>query len=152
MRALHCFTLFASVSLFTIGCGGGGGGYNGPWGQGDGVVRLDGKPLTEEATVTFLSAEGYSATGRVDGEGKFRLKYNGSNDLPVGTYNVAVMPAAPVEVENADPASFFNDDGSTKIIERKVSGIPEKYHQPGSSGISISVKEGANDLKIDLDK
>ena len=152
MRALHYSMTLALFSLFSIGCGGSGGGYSGPWGQGDGVVRLDGKPLTEEATVTFLAAEGYSATGRVDGEGNFRLKYNGSNDLPVGKYNVAVMPSAPVEVENADPASFFNDDGSTKIIERKASAIPEKYHQPGSSGISITIVEGSNELKIDLDK
>lgn len=79
------------------------------------------------------------------------MKFNGSNDIPAGTYRVAVMPHLPAEPTNQDPASFFNKDGSTKVVKTVISKIPEKYRQPGSSGVDIVVKEGQQTLKIDLD-
>ncbi|MEZ6039259.1 MAG: hypothetical protein R3C20_02050 [Planctomycetaceae bacterium] len=142
-----------SVTLSALaGCGGGGGGsYNGPWAQVSGVVNLGGKPLAEAATVTFLSPEGYAASGKVDASGSYKLKYNGANNIPVGTYSVGVLPSLPVEPTNQDPASFFNPDGTTKEVEVVISKIPENMRQPGSSGIQITVVEGPQELPIDLD-
>lgn len=138
--------------LLAAGCGGGGGGsYNGPWAQVSGVVNIEGKPVTENGTVTFISPDGFAASGQLDGAGNYRLKYNGSNNIPVGTYNVGVLPSLPVEPTNQDPASFFNEDGTTKVVEIVESKIPQKYHQPGSSGLQITVTEGAQELPIDLD-
>lgn len=139
--------------LILAGCGGGGGGqYSGPWGQVSGKVNLGTSPCTESATVTFLSTEGgYTASGELK-DGEFRLKYNGGNNIPVGSYNVGISPRLPVEPTNQDPASFFNADGSTKVVERVASKIPTKYQAPGSSGITIQVAEGNNDqISIDLD-
>jgi hypothetical protein len=151
LRQLSVVFGITCVAL-AAGCGdGGGGNYEGPWAQASGVIRLDNNPISEEGTISFVSAEGYTATGAVDGSGNFKLKYNGSNDIPVGTYNVGFLPAMPVQSANNDPASFFNADGSTKVAEKHESKIPAKYHQPGSSGIQIQVSEGANDLKVDLD-
>ena len=72
------------------------------------------------------------------------------NDIPVGTYRVAVETrlAAPVQ---KDPSEYFNEDGSTKIEEVKTSKIPEKYNVSATSGIQIDIKEGSQELKVDLD-
>ncbi len=138
--------------LLLLGCGGGSANeYSGPYGQATGVVRLDGKPLTETASLTFLSGDGFAVTGAVNESGEFRLKYNGSSDIPVGKYNVGItsnVSAAPV---SQNPADFFNADGSTKVVEIKSTKIPAKYGQPGSSGLQIEIKEGSQELKVDLD-
>lgn len=137
--------------LFLSACGGGGGNYEGPVGQVSGVVSLGDAPLTESASITFMSKEGHVASATLSGSGEYKMKFNGSNDIPVGTFRVAVIPNLPAEPARQDPASFFNKDGSTKVVKTVSSKIPEKYRQPGSSGIDIVVKEGKQTLKIDLD-
>lgn len=79
------------------------------------------------------------------------MKFNGSNDIPVGKYRIAVMPSIPDEPQNADPASFFNKDGSVKTSKLITSKIPARYKATGTSGVEIEVKEGKNTLKIDFD-
>lgn len=147
--------LFRVVLLLTVlalsSCSDEGGDYEGPWGQVDGVVNLGDKPLDENATLTFMSTEGYTTTAILNGSGEFRMKYNGSNDIPVGTYRISVSPNIPDEPVNQDPASFFNTNGSTKVVKVAATKIPEKYRQVGSSGVEIAVKEGKQTLKIDLD-
>ena len=79
MRALTGLLLGFSALLILQGCGGSSSGYNGPWGQVTGTVQLDGKPIGEPASITFMSSEtGFAALGEVDESGKFRLKYNGA--------------------------------------------------------------------------
>jgi hypothetical protein len=137
--------------LLFSSCGGGGGNYDGPVGQVNGIVKLGDAPLTESASITFMSKEGHVASATLSGSGEYKMKCNGSNSIPVGTYRVAVIPNLPAEPARQDPASFFNKDGSTKVVKTVISKIPEKYRQPGSSGIDIVVKEGNQTLPIDLD-
>ncbi len=150
MRSFREFSCLAL--LFLCACSGGGGSYDGPVGQVSGVVNLGDAPLTESASVTFMSKEGHVASATLSGSGEYKMKFNGSNSIPVGTYRVAVIPNLPAEpTTKQDPASFFNKDGSTKVVKTVSSKIPEKYRQPGSSGVDIVVKEGSQTLKIDLD-
>lgn len=137
--------------LVLSSCSSEGGSYEGPWGQVSGVVNLGDKPLTENATLTFMSTDGYTSTAILDGTGEFRMKFNGSNDIPVGKYRIAVMPNIPDEPQNQDPASFFNPDGTTKVVKIVTTKIPARYKATGTSGVEIEVKEGKNTLKIDLD-
>ena len=137
--------------LFLSSCSGGGGNYNGSVGQVSGIVSLGDAPLTESASITFMSKEGHVASATLSGSGEYKMKFNGSNDIPVGTFRVAVIPNLPVEPTNQDPANFFNQDGSTKIVKTANSKIPEKYRQPGSSGVDIIVEEGKQTRNIDLD-
>lgn len=143
--------LALGLALFLSSCSGGGGDYEGPVGQVTGVVNLGDKPLTENATLTIMSKDGHTSTAILDGTGEFRLKYNGSNDIPVGTYRIGVMPNIPEEPQNQNPSSFFNADGSTKVVKTVTSKIPTRYRATGTSGVDIEVKEGKNSLKIDLD-
>jgi len=143
--------LALGLLLCLSSCSSEGGDYDGPVGQVTGVVNLGDKPLTEHATLTFMSKDGYSSTAILDGTGEFRMKFNGSNDIPVGSYRIAVMPNIPEEPQNQDPASFFNKDGTTKVVKIVTSKIPTRYRATGTSGVDIEVKEGKNTLKIDLD-
>jgi hypothetical protein len=142
-----------AVSLLCLaGCSGGDGGqYAGPWAQVSGKVNLGGSPCTEPATITFIHADGHAVSADLK-DGQFKLKYNGGNNIPVGKYTVGISPLIPTENPNAPPESFFNPDGSTKVVEIPVTRILTKYHQPGSSGIQIDIAEGKNDQQIiDLD-
>lgn len=149
MRLSLGFSCLALIILSS--CSGGGGDYDGAVGQVTGVVSLGEAPLTEDATITFMSKDGHVASATLSGSGEYKMKFNGSNNIPVGTYRVAVIPQLPVEPTSQDPASFFNKDGSTKVVKTVSSKIPEKYRQTGSSGVDIVVKEGKQTLKIDLD-
>ncbi len=140
------------ATLFLCSCSGEGGSYSGPVGQVTGVVNLGDAPLKENATLQFLSKEGHAVSATLSGDGEYRMKFNGSNSIPVGTYRVAVIPNLPAETNTSkDPASFFNPDGTTKKMTFVTSKIPEKYRQTGTSGLDLVVKEGKQKLDIDLD-
>lgn len=150
MRANLCMAFGAT--LFLCSCSGGGGDYKGPVGQVTGVVNLGDSPLKESATLTFLSKEGHAVSATLSGDGEYRMKFNSSNNIPVGSYRVAVVPNLPEESNTKkDPASFFNPDGTTKKTTLVTSKIPEKYRQTGTSGLDLVVKEGKQTLNIDLD-
>lgn len=133
-------------------CGGSSGDYSGPVGQVQGVVNLGDGPLTENATVNFLALkEGFAMSAALKDDGVFKLKFNGSNDVPVGTYRVSVSPTLPENTANLDPKSYFNKDGTTKKMEKLISKVPARYRQTGTSDLNIVVKEGKQKLDIDLD-
>ena len=114
------------VTAATIGCGGGDDGFASV----EGVVLLDGKPLTS-GMVTTLPMKGRGSQGRIDGEGNFRLT---SGDLgtgaQVGQHRVAVMA-----VENE---GSFSPEKPKKLL------VPYKYTTAETSGLMIEVKPGTN--------
>jgi len=146
-RLIH-LAVYTAILGMMIGCGGDDGSYQGATGTVSGVVKIDGKPLTEKATVTFFSKEGFAATGQTDSSGKFTLKYKQSSDIPVGKYAVAVMPAA--GAASSDPKDFMDkESGETKVVEAKTA-IPKKVQSPGGSGITKEVKEGEQTIDIEI--
>ncbi len=146
-RLIH-LAVSAAILGFTFGCTGDDGSYQGATGTVSGVVKIDGKPLTEKATVTFITKEGFVATGQTDGSGKFTLKYKQSSEIPVGKYAVAVMPAA--GAASSDPKDFMDEEsGETKVAEAKTT-IPKKVQSPGGSGITKEIKEGEQTIDIEI--
>lgn len=124
----------------------------------EGVVTLDGAPVPD-ATVTFVPVEmgkGATATGITDAEGKYRLTavapgfspQPGSGTLP-GEYNVGVvkvkLPEHPTSTEQAMPKPGQRPQNSAMTYV-----VPQKFENPLNSGIKKSVKEGKNDIPIDL--
>ncbi|HVX57439.1 MAG TPA: carboxypeptidase-like regulatory domain-containing protein [Candidatus Saccharimonadales bacterium] len=123
----------------------------------EGVVTLDGTPVPG-ATVTFVPVQpdGATATGMTDSAGKYRLTalkpgYNpqpGSGTLP-GEYNVGVSkiksPEPPKSTEETMPKPGERPKGSEITYL-----VPQKYENPQDSGIKKTVKEGKNDIPIEL--
>jgi hypothetical protein len=148
--------LAAGMMLASIGCGGKKAGLKTELVEG--VVTLDGEPVAD-ATVTFVPVnptQGASATGTTDSAGKYRLTamkpgFNpdpGSGTLP-GEYYVGVMkvklPEQPTSTEAAMPK-----EGQRPTSSALTYVVPQKYDNPQKSGIQKTVKEGKNDIPIEL--
>jgi UDP-2,3-diacylglucosamine pyrophosphatase LpxH len=104
-----------------------------------GTLKLDGEPVAG-ATVTLARYNAESkkytniADGRTDDLGRFQVTtYSRFDGAPVGEYFVTVA-------KRTRPA----DGTAGKNV------LPEKYATPAESPLKASVKDGTNDLKLDL--
>jgi len=99
-----------------------------------GVVLLDGQPLKAEGTVRVIPKKDRAATGEIDpATGRFTLTTFEKNDGCVpGTHTVTVMARQTI------------DDTQMRWL------IPEKYSQPGTSGLTVKVDGPTDDVKIEL--
>lgn len=155
---------FALLAL--SGCGG-----DGPMGgkvelaEASGKVTFQGSPLVG-ATVQAIPKEGPLATGVTDAEGNFTLSTGPNKGVALGQIKVAVQAAT---AANANPASGADPNNPQSMQEamRKYqesqggsaskppkpaeTGIPAKYSNAGTSGLTFEIKAGQdNVLKIDL--
>src|SRR5262245_31205165 len=112
----------------------------GPKGTVTGTVKFDGKPITA-GTLLLDSGKGYIAGALIKPDGTFELKGADGNAVPAGTYKVAVTPPPA-----AAPAA-----GATKMPEpAKIEGVPAKFYNPLTSGVTVEVKEGIQTVDIVL--
>jgi hypothetical protein len=123
----------------------------------EGILTLDDKPIAG-ATVTFIpvtEGQGVSATGTTDESGKYTLTAvgkgagePGAGTLP-GEYFVGVVksefPSAGDHTEGQ--ASSADTAGKTTKMTHI---IPEKYNDPKTSGLKVTVKEGDNVIPLTL--
>jgi hypothetical protein len=96
-----------------------------------GTVLLDGKAL-DGATISFYPADATKpavATAGTDKDGKYKVT------LPAGEYAVVVLKA--IVVPKSDPP-------------RETIVTPGKYASPLTSGLKVTVKNGANSYNAEL--
>lgn len=123
--------VLASACLLLSGCGASGP----PTGKVVGRVEFNQQPIST-GLVTFHSTEsGIAATAKI-AEGKFAL----DTPLEVGSYAVYVSPPVP---EPRDPSL-----GPAPPLP--VVNIPPRAQDPMTSGITISVAPGENDVQLEL--
>jgi len=121
-----------TLSLFFIGCGGGGASDAPDLGQVSGVVTMDGKPL-EGAMVTFEPTGAAASMGKTDAEGKFTLSYlNGKQGAAIGTHTVRVSVPSPGDA----PDPSYQDP------------VPPTYNI--NSQMTEDVKAGDNEFTFEL--
>jgi len=121
-------TAFCLLPLTHLGCGGGGKDI-GPTGTVEGTVTLGGKPLTKGSIVFYDKGTGNSGGADLEADGKFKF----TTPIPVGTYAVS-FPAAAM---SAPPP----DDPEADKLANQGSGVPVKYQDGNTSGITAEVKE-----------
>ena len=68
--------------------------------------------------------------------------------LPVGTYQVMIVPADHIAVDDLS-ADEMLDGGANARINKK-SSIPRKYLRAATSGLEYEIQEGENLIDIDL--
>jgi serine/threonine-protein phosphatase CPPED1 len=109
-----------------------------------GKIKLDGKPL-DGATVTLhllnKATEKYVSVcdGLSDANGRFAVStYTRFDGAPAGEYVVTVV--------RTEKGGYYDGE----IPEKSV--LPEKYATPATSPLKVTIKEGANDIELEVSK
>lgn len=147
MKNSICYSLMWIVVCVSLsGCGGGGSGVK--TGTVQGKVQLKGMALTK-GTVFFFSAKGGdAASGSIQADGSYTLRYEKGLSVPIGDYTVSVMlddVGGPI----MDPMKL-NEKIEKEGLPKPSESIPVKYTDPKTSGLISVVKEGANTADFEL--
>lgn len=148
IRGLLALSCLALVS----GCGGG---YSGAKGTVSGTVTLNGNPVEAGTLVTFISTEGFVASGIVEGGGAYTVTIpDMGSSIPAVNYKVMVSApvAGGVSEEGDDYEKYMGsvNPDATPSGAKSAPKIPGKYSSTGSSGLSFDVTEGDNTINIEL--
>ena len=117
------------LSLFAAGCN-----AEKPTGTVAGKVTYKGKTLAV-GDVNFLSKAGAAAIARLDDAGGYKI----DGELDAGEYRVYVTPPPP---EPAAPG--------TRPTSAKKFDLPPKFRAPETSGVTVTVKSGSNDILVEF--
>lgn len=114
-----------------------------------GVVTVKGKPLAN-AGVNFLPvAGGRPAAGMTDAKGEFKLElYDDRPGAVEGEYKVGVS-AKKLSGIAVGPDGLAAPVDPAKIKEEWLA--PERYANPETSNLRVTVKAGMAPVKLDLD-
>ncbi len=106
-----------------------------PMGTVKGTVTLDDKPYADAAVVFLSLTSGQASSAGIRAGGAFQLP----SPLPTDTYTVYLAPKVGAPTDEPKPVSI---DAS----------VPDKYWSEASSDIKIDVREGENDVRVQLKK
>jgi hypothetical protein len=115
-------------------------------GQVDGVVRVDGQPLTS-GKIVFQDPTGQNALGAIGPDGRFTLRTGQTASDPgvpgarIGLNKVAIVAYKGAAAGRPDPTA------PRKPMEPAV---PQKYLATGTSGLTYEVKPGENHPEFDI--
>lgn len=121
--------VFAVATVGAVGCSG-----EKPTGSVAGVVKYKGSPLAA-GEVNFISKTGAAASAKIDASGQYKV----SGELETGEYKAYVQAPRP---EPQAPG--------TKTAAASKFDLPPKFRDPGSSGVTVTVKAGSNDIPIEF--
>lgn len=133
--------LVGLVAVAVSGCG-----DDVPFGEVEGTVRLDGRPL-ENVAVTFFAdhAKGMTgprATARTDASGHYRLRGEGSRyRAQVGWHRVTVEDLALYSLPR---------DEDAPAAEAPKPKLPGAYGHPGKTPLRVQVQPGRQTIDLDL--
>lgn len=144
-RQVMRFVGLAAVALLLWGCG-----RSGPvhWPV-NGKVTFQGKPVAV-GSVRFSNPQmGVDIVAELDADGKYAIITGKNIGLPEGTYHVAVMPK--IDVSNLKiTKSGLVVPSSMPSAQEMSRNIPKQYHEPATSGLTMTVKPEANAFDIDM--
>lgn len=128
-----------------------------PIGQVQGKVTLDGRPLASGCLVNFMpkSSGAEIGCGITHGDGSFSAFRGEEPGLPVGEYQVIILPPA------QDPQEFVEQErknmqivftaiavGNKALLENlampQAKIVPQKYWVETTSGLRVVVQRGQN--------
>lgn len=106
-----------------------------------GKVSLNGEPV-KNGTITFYDKDGVGTSSVLDADGGYRIE-----GLPPGTLKVTLSrpPAgstAPAKAVDRGVRSGTEPKGPERLP------APDKYESPTTSGVTVQLKPGSNELDI----
>lgn len=129
-RAARAGWLALALTLTAAaGCGGGKSA-----GSVAGTVTYNGGPVTG-GSLNLISGSGAAALARIGDGGAFKV----DGELAPGDYKAYVTPPVP---EPQPPG--------TKAAAPKKFEVPAKFQDPATSGTTVTVAPGKNDLKVEF--
>jgi hypothetical protein len=151
-RRIHQSPIWAASALGLLliaGCGGSD--RDEVLGSPHGKVTFNGGPLPKGSVLVIESTEiGVSRTASIAEDGTYDLS---DTPLPVGTYKVAITPppTAGVDASSADYDKMMSGGGA-KPANPNATGfpVPEKFRSTTTSDKTVEVKEGSQELNIDI--
>ncbi len=119
-----------AAALLAAGCGAGAK----PAGSVAGTVTYNGGPV-HSGSLNLISKTGSATLAKIDDGGAFKV------DAPVeaGEYKAYVTPPLP---EPQAPG--------TRVAAPKKFEVPPKFQDPATSGVTVVVKAGTNDVTVDF--
>ena len=143
--------LVASLTIVAIGC------QNGPKKPDDlpnlypvtiKVVYDDGSPVADAQVALRNPNSGggrtWNLAGVTDATGTLVLKTDGNwPGAPAGTYQAMVTKEVPGEAEGDPDSSDYGAKTGTRYVDLK-------YGDPTTSGLSVEVKEGENNVELNV--
>jgi hypothetical protein len=130
--------IFLLTLLCVVGCGSK---SDVEMGQVEGIVTLDGKPVTS-GKVLFQPQAGRGGSGAIQSDGTFVIgTYGEADGAVIGEHKVAVVAFPPGRVTGQAPS------GQSKPIKPLV---PERYLAAGTSELTFEVKPGDNHAEFKL--
>lgn len=128
--------LLISATLLLVGCG-----RREVLGPVSGRVTLAGEPVKQGYVIFRNDDKGVHMMAEVDDHGEYRVSMAAGYGLPLGDYRVYLSPPVP-EV----PFGPAKAPPQASEVEK----FPEKYLQPETSGLALTVKRGENRFDIDM--
>jgi hypothetical protein len=131
--------VLAGACLFVLGCGAT---------QGDlaGTVSYQGKTL-HTGSVQVLGNDGIARSSLILADGSYLIR-----NIPIGDIKVAVNSPAPTDAPPPGQRKQFpkNDAAPAKAEQIDWFSIPQKYADFNRSGLTMTLKAGANTWDIEL--
>jgi hypothetical protein len=100
-----------------------------------GKVTYRSQPLTDAEIHLRCRETGVNASAPLDTDGRYSVAY----PVRVGTYQVTIIPPPVYAVPGQPPPT-----------PRENPNIPKKYRSEGTSGLTVTVKEGKNEFNVDM--
>lgn len=150
-----CRSMFMGAMLVGLVAGCGGGATGPQLGRVEGRVQIDGAPVAN-LQVYFEPADGPTAVGTTDKDGRYRLSVPGGQSGAVaGSNTVRIIGRLPnqsdSELEEIASAAAQEQGRELNLAEFKASlppVVPEKYNE--KSSLVREVKPGSNSFDFEL--
>lgn len=163
MDRLNSWLRFLAVSACAVGLTGCPGNSSLTTEPVEGVVTVDGTPVPE-ATVMFVpvtEGQGTPATGMTDANGVYKLTAAISGETTAvpqggttpGEYYVGVVKTnieSPMGEEEAQAKGIPYVAPDSYAPPKATYVVPQKYNDPKLSGLKVTVKEGENNIPLEL--
>jgi hypothetical protein len=128
---------WALLGLALSGCGSGE-----ARGRVAGKVTFQGQAVSEGIVVFNNDEKGIHMTAKLESDGSYEIITAKGVGVSVGTYRVCVCPPLPA----LPPMSAGNPPTTTET--KQYPNIPQKYRNPATSGLNLTVKQGENPFDI----
>jgi hypothetical protein len=115
-----------------------------------GKVTFQGKPVSV-GQIRFCNPKaGIDVVESLDSGGKYAIIMGNRRGLPEGEYQVAIIPKLDFSRMKSDEHLRPIPSTMPSEAERNPPNIPKKYHDPITSGLTVTVKPEPNTFDVDM--